>query len=284
MRSLRGGAFAPKPREKSHSKRWSFTKITKKMVLVFIALFVCISATHILNHYKTFINQAAAGFSEISSDFSKMTGLVVKEVIVEGRAKTNKTDLLAALQISEGDSILRININKIRERINKLPWIKSVRVERHFPNKISLSLVERVPLARWQKNRQLSLIDTQGDIIPRVDLARFLHLPIIIGENAPKLARQILKILSKEPHLFRRVRSVTLVSDRRWDVRLDNQIDVHLPEKNPQKAWAHLATVEHGHSILGSEVQGIDMRLENQLIIKLEKRKTSPTKTPGRTT
>ncbi len=284
MRSLRGGAFAPKPREKSHSKSWPFPKITKKMVLVLIALFVCISATHILNHHKTFINQAAAGFSEISSDFSKMTGLVVKEVIVEGRAKTNKTDLLAALQISEGDSILRININKIRERINKLPWIKSARVERHFPNKISLSLVERVPLARWQKNRQLSLIDTQGDIIPRVDLARFLHLPIIIGENAPKLARQILKILSKEPHLFRRVRSVTLVSDRRWDVRLDNQIDVHLPEKNPQKAWAHLATVEHGHSILGSEVQGIDMRLENQLIIKFEKRKTSPTKTPGRTT
>ena len=284
MRSLRGGAFAPKPREKSHSKLRPFTKITKKMVLVFIALFVCISATHILNHHKTFINQAAAGFSEISSDFSKMTGLVVKEVIVEGRAKTNKTDLLAALQISEGDSILTINIHKIRERINKLPWIKTVRVERHFPNKISLSLLERVPLARWQKNRQLSLIDMQGDIIPRVDLARFLHLPIIIGENAPKLARQILKILSKEPHLFRRVRSVTLVSDRRWDVRLDNQIDVHLPEKNPQKAWAHLATVEHGQSILGSEVQGIDMRLENQLIIKLEKRKPSPTKTPGRTT
>ena len=284
MRSLTGKAFAPKPQEKIRSKIWPFTRVTKKLVLVFIALFVCTSAAHILYHYKTFIKQAAAEFTEISADISNMTGLVVKEVIVEGRAKTNKTELLAALQISEGDSILPLNINKIRERINKLPWIKSVRVERHFPNKISLSLVERVPLARWQKNRQLSLIDMQGDIISRVDLAKFIHLPIIIGENAPKLARQILKILSKEPHLFRRVRSVTLVSDRRWDVRLDNQIDVHLPEKNPQKAWAHLATVEHGHSILGSEVQGIDMRLENQLIIKLEKRKTSPTKTPGRTT
>ena len=284
MRSLTGKAFAPKAQEKIRSKIWPFTRVTKKLVLVFIALFVCTSAAHILYHYKTFIKQASAGFTEISADISNITGLVVKEVIVEGRTKTNKTELLAALQISEGDSILPLNINKIRERINKLPWIKSVRVERHFPNKISLSLVERVPLARWQKNRQLSLIDMEGDIIPRVDLARFLHLPIIIGENAPKLAHQILKILSKEPHLFRRVRSVTLVSDRRWDVRLDNQIDVHLPEKNPQKAWAHLATVEHGHSILGSEVQGIDMRLQNQLIIKLEKRKTSPTKTPGRTT
>ena len=116
MRSLRGGSFASKPREKSHSKSWPFNKITKKMVLVFIALFVCISATHILNHYKTFINQATAGFSEISSDFSKMTGLVVKEVIVEGRAKTNKADLLAALQISEGVSILRIYINKVFKR------------------------------------------------------------------------------------------------------------------------------------------------------------------------
>ena len=40
MRSLRGGAFAPKPREKSHSKSWPFPKITKKMVLVLIGILI----------------------------------------------------------------------------------------------------------------------------------------------------------------------------------------------------------------------------------------------------
>ena len=110
------------------------------------------------------------------------------------------------------------------------------------------------------------------------------NLPIIIGKNAPKIASQILKTLSNEPHLFRRVKSLTLVSDRRWDVQLDNEINVHLPEKSPGKAWAHLATVEQGHNIFGDQIQGIDMRLENQLIIKIEKNKKSPGKVRGRTT
>ena len=172
----------------------------------------------------------------------------------------------------------------MKDRINKLPWIKSARIERHLPNKISLTLVERTPMARWQTNKMLELIDIHGDVIPRVDLARFSNLPIIIGKNAPKIASQILKTLSNEPHLFRRVKSLTLVSDRRWDVQLDNEINVHLPEKSPGKAWAHLATVEQGRNIFGDKVQGIDMRLENQLIIKIEKNKKSPGKVRGRNT
>ena len=175
-------------------------------------------------------------------------------------------------------------MTEMKDRINKLPWIKSARIERHLPNKISLTLFERTPMARWQTNKMLKLIDIHGDVIPRVDLTRFSNLPIIIGKNAPKIAGQILKTLSNEPHLFRRVKSLTLVSDRRWDVQLDNQINVHLPEKNPGKAWAHLATVEQGHNIFGDQIQGIDMRLENQLIIKIEKNKTSPGKVRGRNT
>ena len=126
---------------------------------------------------------------EAFGDISKTTGLIVGEVIVQGRSKTKKSALLQALQVSEGDNILAINMTKMRDRINKLPWVKSARVERHFPNKISLTLVERTPMARWQTNRTLRLIDVHGDVIPRVDLARFSNLPIIIGKNAPKTER-----------------------------------------------------------------------------------------------
>ena len=84
-------------------------------------------------------------------------------------------------------------MTKMRDRINKLPWVKSARVERHFPNKISLTLVERTPMARWQTNRTLKLIDIHGDVIPRVDLARFSNLPIIVFGNLPyNISTQIL--------------------------------------------------------------------------------------------
>ena len=284
MRSLRSRSFERKQKAKGLLDIWFFSKMKRKKILLGVVLFGSISAGSAFYEYKYLESQLRSKLIEASSNIPITAGLIVREVIVEGRSKTKKSALLQALQVSEGDNILAINITEMQDRIKKLPWVKSARIERHFPNKISLTLFERTPMARWQTNRMLKLIDVDGDVIPRVDLTRFSNLPIIIGKNAPKIAGQILKTLSNEPHLFRRVKSLTLVSDRRWDVQLDNQINVHLPEKNPGKAWAHLATVEQGHNIFGDQVQGIDMRLENQLIIKIEKNKTSPGKVRGRNT
>ena len=284
MRSLRRRSFERKQKAKRLFDIWFFSKMKRTKILLGVLLIGSISAVPVFYEYKYLESQLRSKLIEASGNISKTVGLTVREVIVEGRSKTRKSVLLQALQVSEGDNILAINITEMKDRINKLPWVKSARIERHFPNKISLTLFERTPMARWQTNRMLKLIDVNGDVIPIVDLTRFSNLPIIIGKNAPKIAGQILNTLSNEPHLFRRVKSLTLVSDRRWDVQLDNQINVHLPEKNPGKAWAHLATVEQGHNIFGDQVQGIDMRLENQLIIKIEKNKTSPGKMRGRNT
>ena len=284
MRSLRRRAFERKQKATRFFNAWFYSKMKRKKVLLGIVLFGSISAFYVFNENKYLESQLRGKLIEVSGNISKAAGLIVQEVVVEGRSKTRKNALLQALQVSEGDNILTINITEMKDRINKLPWVKFARIERHFPNKISLTLVERTPMARWQTNRMLKLIDDHGDVIPVVDLTSFSNLPIIIGKNAPKMAGQILRTLSNEPHLFRRVKSLTLVSDRRWDVELDNQINVHLPEKNPGKAWTHLATVEQGHNIFGDQVQGIDMRLENQLIIKIEKNKSSPGKVRGRNT
>tara|TARA_B100000609_G_scaffold199145_1_gene200880 strand:- start:1605 stop:2459 length:855 start_codon:yes stop_codon:yes gene_type:complete len=284
MRSLRRRAFERKQKATRFFNAWFYSKMKRKKVLLGMVLFGSISAFYVFNENKYLESQLRGKLIEVSGNISKAAGLIVQEVVVEGRSKTRKNALLQALQVSEGDNILTINIKEMKDRINKLPWVKFARIERHFPNKISLTLVERTPMARWQTNRMLKLIDDHGDVIPVVDLTSFSNLPIIIGKNAPKIAGQILRTLSNEPHLFRRVKSLTLVSDRRWDVELDNQINVHLPEKNPGKAWTHLATVEQGHNIFGDQVQGIDMRLENQLIIKIEKNKSSPGKVRGRNT
>ncbi len=284
MRSLKRYSFKRKQKTTGLSNNWFFSKMKRKKILLSLVLLGSISVVPVVYKYKYLESQLRSKLIEVSDDISKATGLVVGEVIVEGRSKTGKSDLLRALKVSEGDNILAISMKKMKDRINKLPWVKSARIERHFPDKISLTLFERTPMARWQTNRKLKLIDEHGDIIPRVDLAKFSNLPIIIGKNAPKVASQILETLSNEPHLFKRVKSLTLVSDRRWDVQLDNQINVHLPEKNPGKAWAHLASVEQGHKIFGDQIQGIDMRLENQLIIKIERNKSSPGKVRGRNT
>tara|TARA_Y100000588_G_scaffold342540_1_gene387401 strand:- start:2108 stop:2845 length:738 start_codon:yes stop_codon:yes gene_type:complete len=218
---------------------------------------------------------------------SNATGLVVNDVLVEGRARTKKYDLLEALQVSMGVSILQLDIEKIQNRIRELDWIENARIERRLPDTLFLSITEREPTALWQKEGRLSLIDRYGTIIldgKRHNLEQFRHLPVVIGDKAPFIAGAFLAVLSSEPKLFARVKSITLVSGRRWNVRLDNHIDIQLPEKNPAKAWAHLAKVERGHNILKKDVVAVDMRLQDQFIIRLIPTSEPRSKKPGRST
>ena len=258
-------------------------KLTKRLSLVLI-LILCTTGMTVYFLRSDFKSKAIAVVEGWTLAVFRTTGLVVNEVLVEGRARTKRQELIAALKISIGDAILPLDIQKMHARVSRLDWIASARIERRLPSTIFLSVVERTPTALWQKNGRLSLIDAKGDIILRDKVEPFASLPIVIGDQAPSLAGEMLATLSKEALLFPRIKSITLVSNRRWNVRLDGHIDIQLPEKNPDKAWAHLARVQKGHNILHKDVVAVDMRLKGQLIIRLESTKTPLRKKPGRTT
>ena len=68
------------------------------------------------------------------------------------------------------------------------------------------------------------------------------------------------------------------------NIRVDDKIDIKLPEKQIDKAWSHLATIEKGHKVLNDDVIAVDMRIIDQFIIKLTPAKASVIRKPGRTT
>src|SRR5690606_35812695 len=94
-------------------------------------------------------------------------------------------------------------------------------------------------------------------------------LPIIVGATAPQNAPALFAILATEPELSKRVRAATWVDDRRWTLRLDNGVDVHLPADRPQAAWARLARLDREQQILARDIVAIDLRLDDRLIVEL---------------
>ena len=210
--------------------------------------------------------------------------MVVDEVLVNGRQNTTKSSLLEALNVKLGEPILGLDLNIIQSRIVALPWVKIARIQRQFPDKLLINLEERRPTGRWQRNGRLTLIDEDGVAIRKLNGDVFQHLPIIIGNDAPAKVKEILPILKKEPELFGRVKALTFVGSRRWNVRVDDKIDIKLPENQIDKAWSHLATIEKGHKVLNNDVIAVDMRVSDQFIIKLTPAKASVIRKPGRTT
>ena len=215
---------------------------------------------------------------------SGAVGLVVDEVLVNGRQNTTKSSLLEALNVRLGEPILGLDLDVIQNRVVALPWVKTAQIQRQLPDRVVINLKERRPTGRWQRNGRLTLIDEDGVIIRKLSGDLFQHLPIIIGNDAPAKVKQVLPILKKEPELFRRVKALTFVGSRRWNVRVDDKIDIKLPEKQIDKAWSHLAAIEKGHKVLNDDVIAVDMRIIDQFIIKLTPVKASVIRKPGSTT
>jgi cell division protein FtsQ len=225
-------------------------------------------------------------------------GFAVREVYAEGRVRTDPEALRAKLGIVVGQPILAVDPTATRARVEQLPWVEQASVERLLPDRIEVRLVERQPLALWQRADRFALIDRGGAIIapdiaaleglsevpdgadPHADLSiRWGQLRVLVGEQAPRHAAELFALLSTEPALWARVAAATWVGDRRWTLRLDNRIDVLLPERNVLQAWRFLAQKAREDALLERAISVVDLRfLPNRLRLRLDPEALQDTK------
>ena len=88
-------------------------------------------------------------------------GLRVEEVILQGRQHESADRINRALRLDRGAPILAINIKQARKRLENLPWVRVASIERQYPSTIRVKIVERRPMARWQRDNKLVLVDVQ---------------------------------------------------------------------------------------------------------------------------
>ncbi len=193
-------------------------------------------------------------------------GLAVRQVYVDGRVRTGLEELRARLGVKVGQPLLGIDTEAARERLEQLTWVDQASVVRMLPDSLYVRLIERQPLALWQQGGQFAVIDRVGAVIESgLDGARlpeaYRHLRVLVGDDAPRHAEALFALLSTEPALSERVVAATWVGDRRWDLHLDNQIDVMLPERDPQSAWHLLAVKARDEALLERAVRVVDLRL-----------------------
>lgn len=211
-------------------------------------------------------------------------GFRVADIRVEGRATTDRDTILKALGARLGTPILAVDPVRAKQQLESLPWVRSALIERRLPDTIFVRLVEREPMALWQHGGKIELIDRTGAVIPVTRLDRFAKLPMVVGEDAARNAAALLAILSSEPDLAARVTAAVDVGGRRWNLRIDNSIDVLLPSDDPAVAWADLARLQRNDAILQRDVQAIDMRLPDRLVVRVtpEPPKEAPSIKKGR--
>lgn len=215
--------------------------------------------------------------TDLSTEFynySAGLGFKIDDIIITGRDKTAKQDILNALQLSRETNILNLDLRDLQQKVEQLPWVRHAVVKRRFfPNIIQIDIRERQVQSIWQLDHKFRPIDGEGNVI-EADYTPDHPILLIVGEGAPENITALMKSITDDQNIFQRIKVANYISGRRWNIVLDdveNGITVKLPEKHIDEAWKKLLKLNTTQGLLKRKLTIIDLRFPNKVIVKLGK-------------
>ena len=138
-----------------------------------------------------------------------------------------------------------------------------------YPGQLRIDIVERTAFALWQQNGRLSVISDDGAVLQDFVSPAFLKLPLVVGKGAETRAKDFLALLSRYPQVNAVTKAATFVGERRWNLRLNDGLDIRLPENDVGNALASLSKIDKEDKLFSRDIVAVDMRLSDRLIVQL---------------
>jgi cell division protein FtsQ len=102
------------------------------------------------------------------------------QIQMNGLHVLNGNELAAVFLPDLGRSVLLIPLERRRETLERIPWVKQATIERALPDRLVVQIVERQPVAFLRAGSTMRLIDADGAILDRSPGTN-LNLPVVSG-------------------------------------------------------------------------------------------------------
>lgn len=207
------------------------------------------------------ISRAVAhGAGGVADRVGTALGLRVVTLTIKG-GDANSTPLIAeASGLHQGDPILGLDLDALRERVERVGWVKSAKVQRLLPDTIVMEVKPRNLLAVWQHDGAASVIDAAGAVIPEAQPGGFAELPLIVGEGANERAAEIMPLIAARPRLMTRMDAFQRVDGRRWRLKLKDGGVIDLPAEGEEGALIRFDQLDAAAHLLDLGFDRIDLR------------------------
>lgn len=195
-------------------------------------------------------------------------GFGINEVRLTGHRYTVDSDIFAALDEEKTGSLLRFDPRQARHRIEQLSWVETAAVTRVFPDQLRIDIKERQPFAVWINGGREALVDPSGRLLAYVTHGAASELPRIRGAEAPAAAAELFAALRRHPGIAQRLETADRIGGRRWTLRLDSSVAVHLPAEGQAAAIDRLADLQARQGLLDQGNLVADLRLAHRIAIR----------------
>jgi cell division protein FtsQ len=104
-----------------------------------------------------------------------------------GLTQVSRDQMLPVFGEDIGRNIFFVPLSERRRQLEEIPWIERATVMRLLPNRISVSVVERQPVAFARQGQQIGLVDANGVLLfmpPAMMAQKHYSFPVVTGIDA----------------------------------------------------------------------------------------------------
>jgi cell division protein FtsQ len=133
--------------------------------------------------------------------------LDVDHIRVAGSYHMGRAQVVEASGIREGDRLFDLDPNAAVRKVERLPWVRTARVERRWPDGVTIRVTERAPVATIATEGGSKLAITTGGVVAGRASALDLALPTVtletgvprVGTRLPEAVARSVEVVGALP-------------------------------------------------------------------------------------
>ncbi len=214
--------------------------------------------------------RAVEFYDDLTASFNEREEFRIARLDVTGARGALRDHVIHAAQVTLPVSSLKLDLVAVKSRIEALSAVETATVRIAGNSALQIDIVQRRPAALWRQERELLVLDKHGAALARVK-NREDHpvLPLLLGDGASAHVAQALEIVSHSASIYDRVRGLERIGNRRWDLILDRNQTIMLPEENVIAALAHVSRLHEASDLLSRDIVAVDMRDLKRPVLRL---------------
>ena len=265
------------PRLDPAPSRWSYrmqrlmlTPLYRNLLRIGLPFAIAFGSMTIYMSDDTRREAVVTSVTDLRDQFQSRPEFMVSLMAIDGDSTTVAEDIREILQLDFPVSSFDLELEAILTTIRDLPAVADARVRVRSGGILQVDVTERVPVVLWRTAEGLEVLDADGMITgPAASREEFATLPLIAGEGADKHVTEALDLVRAAGPLGARMRGLVRIGERRWDVVLDRDQRILLPEDAPVQALERVIALGQVHEMLERDLAVVDMRLSARPTIRM---------------
>ncbi|MGH8130734.1 MAG: cell division protein FtsQ/DivIB [Steroidobacteraceae bacterium] len=206
----------------------------------------------------------------------------VRSIVIDGPfQRVAAVEVEQAARGSLQGGFVSSDLDALRQSVEALAWVDRARVQRLWPDRLRVEIVEQQPAARWGDD---GLLNTRGELFASGVRHVPPELPRLDGPPGTEwqVAQRYLVIQGRLVELGLRVAALRLDARGAWELDLSNGVTVRLGRRQVDERMDRF--VEIGAQVIAgraADIHHIDMRYSNGFSIGWRHNRKPPRTAPA---